>query len=209
MTEAEVVALIGYINQRWPHAPLEASAIPVWLEDLSPLPTEECGASVARWAKSGERFPPTSGWVCSDVERTAQSPVPAFDDIGQIKMRALGRALAGELYSPNSRWSPQDTARAIEVMAAAGVHESVLRFAQEKGLRAFVLMPEGDMHALDVSQQADRRDMARHYRDVTVPGWQRDPRPGLALSRARESLGEGRRGELRRLGELTEGTSDE
>jgi hypothetical protein len=48
-----------------------------------------------------------------------------------------------------------------------------------------------------MSQQARRRDAMRHYRDVTLPGWQRDPRPGLALERARRVLGPARRGDLR------------
>jgi hypothetical protein len=67
MTESEITALIGYVNQRWPHAPLDANAFPVWVEDLASLPTEECGAAVRAYARAGERFPPTSGWVCSEV----------------------------------------------------------------------------------------------------------------------------------------------
>jgi hypothetical protein len=35
MTESEITALIGYVNQRWPHAPLDANAFPVWVEDLA------------------------------------------------------------------------------------------------------------------------------------------------------------------------------
>jgi hypothetical protein len=207
MTESEVIALIGYINQRWPHAPLEDKSIPVWLEDLEDLPTEECGAAVKRWARSGEKFPPTSGWVHSEVVRAGQAAAPGFDEVGDVISRTLGRALAHELYRPDGAFSPQDTARAIEIMALGGAHEAVMRLVHEKGLRAVVMVPHGEQFGLDRNQSADRRDMARHYEAVTLKGWRDDPAPGRALERARRDLVVGRRGELRAVGELMAGES--
>lgn len=206
MTRAQVAELVGYINLRWPQMPIDEKAVPIWIEDLEPLPVEECGSAVKRYALSGERFPPTSGWVHSEVIRQSQAQPPGFDDVGTVLMRTLGRALAGELYRPDGHYSQEDTARAIQVMADNGAHEAVLRLVAEKGLRAVVMTPDGSMHALDSNQKADRRDMARHYRDVTVKGWQDDPRPGVALERAREALGDGRRGELRQLRALEGGS---
>jgi hypothetical protein len=197
MTEPEIVQLIGYVNLRWPHSALEANVIPVWAEDLASLPGEECAAAVRRWAKAGEKFPPTSGWVFSEVERQSQSTAPGFDDVGTVVERALmGREFLAEVYSPEGHYGPEQTARAIEIMAGRGAHEAVLRFVQEKGLRAVLMMPDGSRYPLDRNQSADRRDLARHYNGQTVPGWRADPSPGLALSRARAALGEGRRGEL-------------
>jgi hypothetical protein len=207
MTEPEIVALLGYINQRWPHAALDSDALPIWLEDLAELPTESCGAAVRRWAKAGEKFPPTSGWVFSEVERQSQTAAPGFDAISAEIARTLTRALAHELYRPTGAFTPDDAAEAVRIMAEAGVHEAVLRFVQEQGLREAWLVPHGEQFPLDMSQQARRRDAMRHYRDVTLPGWQRDPRPGVALERARRVLGPARRGDLhlidpaRQLGE--------
>jgi hypothetical protein len=197
MIGSEIVALIGYINRRWPHAPLDENAYPVWLEDLAELPTEECGAAVKRYAKAGERFPPTSGWVFSEVQRHAQMPAPGFEAISAEISRTLTRALAHELYRPSGNFTPEDTAFAVGVMAERGVHEAVLRFVQEVGLREAWLIPHGDQFPLDMGQAADRRNLMRHYRDQSVPGWRADPTPGVALVRARAALEPGRAGGLR------------
>jgi hypothetical protein len=200
MTQAEVAELIGYINLRWEHAPLSASVHSIWVEDLGPLPAEACLAAVRRWARSGEKFPPTSGWVFSEVERDAQASSPGFGDVGTVVERTLvGPAFLREVYSPDGHYGPEQTARAIEIMAARSAHEAVLRFVLEQGLGAVLMMPDGARFPLDRNQAADRRDMARHYNGVTVPGWRADPSPGLALSRARVALGDGQRDELRAI----------
>jgi hypothetical protein len=182
VTPAEVAFLLEMVEKRWPHA-------------------------VTRWANAGEKFPPTSGWVFSEVERQSQAAAPGFDAISAEIARTLTRALAHELYRPTGAFTPEDTATAVRIMAEAGAHEAVLRFIQEQGLREAWLVPHGEQFPLDVSQQARRRDAMRHYRDVTLPGWRADPSPGLALERARRALEPARRGDLhvidpaRRLGE--------
>jgi hypothetical protein len=207
MTPAEVAFLLEMVEKRWPHAPLPLGSADVWLEDLKGFPAAECQAAVTRWANAGEKFPPTSGWVFSEVERQSQAAAPGFDAISAEIARTLTRALAHELYRPTGAFTPEDTATAVRIMAEAGAHEAVLRFIQEQGLREAWLVPHGEQFPLDVSQQARRRDAMRHYRDVTLPGWRADPSPGLALERARRALEPARRGDLhvidpaRRLGE--------
>jgi hypothetical protein len=206
MTPAEVAFLLEMVEKRWPHAPLPLGSADVWLEDLKGFPAAECQAAVTRWANAGEKFPPTSGWVFSEVERQSQAAAPGFDAISAEIARTLTRALAHELYRPTGAFTPEDTATAVRIMAEAGTHEAVLRFVQEQGLREAWMVPHGEQFPLDVSQQARRRDAMRHYRDVTLPGWRADPSPGLALERARRALGPARCGDLhvidlaRRLG---------
>jgi hypothetical protein len=146
-------------------------------------------AAVTRFAKAGERFPPTSGWVCSEVARRSQAAAPSFDDA----QRWIARNIR---LIPYDASTPEETAAAIERMALAGAHEAVLRWVQAVGVYAVRMTPDPALMALDIGQQADRRDRARHYLGVIVPEWRDDPRPGLALERARAAL-EG--GELRRL----------
>jgi hypothetical protein len=204
MTPAEVAFLLDTVEKRWPHAPLPLGSADVWLEDLRDLPATECQAAVTRWAKAGERFPPTSGWVCSEVERRSQDAPPSFNEVGDIVARGLGRAASRELYRPNGHWSVEDTVRAVEILALAGVHEAVLRYVQEVGVGEVLTTPHGDMHALDPGQSADRRDLSRHFERVSVPGWQANPSSGLALANARRALGRGDGG-LRPVGELGRG----
>jgi hypothetical protein len=190
MTNTEITALIGYVNQRWPHAALDADAFPVWREDLADMPTEEVGAAVRAWARAGERFPPTSGWVRSEVERRAQTGPPSFDEAQQWVARHIGLIP----YGDDSR---EALALALERMAGAGAHEAVLRWVQSVGLYAVRMTPDPSLYPLDIGQQADRRDRSRDYAGRVLAEWRADPRPGLAVARAREALGRG--GELHRL----------
>jgi hypothetical protein len=189
VTPSEVSRLLGLVARRWPHAPLPPESGDVWLEDLAAVPAEEAVAAVTRFAKAGERFPPTSGWVCSEVARRSQAAAPSFDDA----QRWIARNIR---LIPYDASTPEETAAAIERMALAGAHEAVLRWVQAVGVYAVRMTPDPALMALDIGQQADRRDRARHYLGVIVPEWRDDPRPGLALERARAAL-EG--GELRRL----------
>lgn len=192
MQRSEIVGLIGYVNQRWPHAPLEEASLPVWIEDLSDVPAEEAHAAVVGFARAGERFPPTSGWVRSEVDRRAQAPAPSFDEAQRWLSRHIARV---GLVDPRG---PEDTATAIERLAMLGAHEVVLRWVQAVGIYAARMAPDGSLHGLDAGQSADRRDVARHYDRQVVSDWRSEPRAGLALERARVALGEGR-GELRRI----------
>jgi hypothetical protein len=74
-------------------------------------------------------------------------------------------------------------------MLAGGAHEAACRFVQSIGLGALCKLPDGTLQGLDVGQEADRRDMSRHYRDAVLPDWSRDPRPGVALERACQAAG--------------------
>lgn len=186
MTPSELARLIEHVEKRWPHAPLPLGAGDVWLEDLAEVPFAEAKAAVTAYARAGERFPPTSGYVLSAVVKAAQQPPPSIDDA----TRQLARLIAS--CAPYDARGPEDTATTIAALAERGVHEVVLRFVAEQGVYAVRMMPDADEFALDPNQLADRRDKARHYRDVTVKGWQQDPRPGLALERARAALGGGK-----------------
>jgi hypothetical protein len=64
---------------------------------------------------------------------------------------------------PYDASTPEDTADAIERMALAGAHEAVLRWVQAVGVYAVRMTPDPALMALDIGQQADRRDRARHY----------------------------------------------
>lgn len=192
MTPSEIARLLQTVEKRWPHAALPLGSGDVWLEDLSDVPAEEAHAAVVAFARAGERFPPTSGWVRSEIDRRAQAPAPSFDEA----QRWVGRHIARiGLVDPRG---PEDTATAIERFAMLGAHEVVLRWVQAVGIYSARMAPDGSLHALDFGQSADRRDAARHYDRQVVPDWRAEPRPGLALERARLALGEGR-GELRQI----------
>jgi hypothetical protein len=184
MTPSEVAELLERVEKRWPHAPLPLGSGDVWLEDLADVGADAAHEAVRAFSRSGEKFPPTSGWVRSEAQRRAQDGPPGFDDLDPSKWLPTRVLLHGGIYSPDGHYSAETAAKAIAVMAVNGCHEAVLRFVAERGLRAVLTMPHGDRYALDPNQMADRRDLARHYRDVSVPGWMRDPRPGLALERA-------------------------
>lgn len=186
MTPGEVARLLEHVSKRWPHAQLDTDAGDVWLEDLADVPAEEAQAAVRRWARAGERFPPPSGWVRSDVERAAQAPAPSFDDLQATLSRLLPRCSP---YSPTMTYTVADTAETVARLAEAGAHEAVLRFVAAHGVQAVKRMPDPTWQPLDRNQQADRRDMARDYRDRVLTAWAADPRPGLALEQARRSAG--------------------
>lgn len=183
---------MAIVRTLWPHSVLGPDpevALATWEAMLADATAAEVSDALHKLAADGREHAPPVGVIAHAVAVARQSVAPGFDDFGEIKMRTLGRAMAHDLYRPNGRFSPEDTALAVAIMQAHGVHEAVLRFVVEQGLRAFVVMPHGDMHALDPGQSADSRDFARHYRNVTVPGWQRDPRGGVALDRACRAIG--------------------
>jgi hypothetical protein len=184
-TPAEVAKLLGQVARRWPHAQLPPETGDVWLEDLADVPGPEAHAAVVQWARGGERFPPTSGQVRSLVEQAAQLPPPSFDEVQAV----LSRNASCLPYSPDGQHGPEDTAVAVERLAARGVHEAVLRFVAAHGLFAVRMMPDPRLAALDPNQSADRRDKARDYRDRVLPDWKADPRPGVALERCRVAAG--------------------
>jgi hypothetical protein len=195
MTPSEIARLLQVVEKRWPHALLPLGSADVWLEDLRDMPAEEALAAVTRFARAGERFPPTSGIVRSEIERASQAPAPSLDDAQRLLSRLAGRCI------PYGASSPEDTVEAIEKLAAAGVHECVLRWVQAVGVYAVRMMPDPELQPLDMNQMADRRDRVRDYDRRVVPEWRADPRPGVALERARQAaeLGDGSRGTLKLL----------
>jgi hypothetical protein len=193
VTPAEVARLLAMVEKRWPHAPLPLGSGDVWLEDLADVPAEEVRAAVTDYARAGERFPPTSGYVRSEVLRRAQVAPPSFDDAQRIVARLAASCI------PYDASGPEDTATTIERMAARGVHEAVLRWVQMVGVYAIRHTPDPELQPLDIGQMADRRDRARHFDREVLPAWREDPRPGLSLARAREALEAPRRGELRAI----------
>jgi hypothetical protein len=119
MTPAETGRLLGHIARRWPHAPLPIDSGDVWLADLAEIPAAEALAAVTRWARAGEQFPPTSGWVRSDVDRQAQTAAPSFDELQAFLSRHASLLPYGE------RNRPEDTPHAVARLAVAGAHEAV------------------------------------------------------------------------------------
>jgi hypothetical protein len=195
VTPSEIARLLQVVEKRWPHAPLPLGSADMWLEDLRDMPAEEALAAVTRYARQGERFPPTSGTVRSEIERAAQAPVPSFDDAA----RSFERALSG--FRVVDARGPADTALAIEHLARKGVHEVVLRWVQAVGIYQARMTPDPSMHGLDPGHAADRRDLSRDFERRIVPEWRADPRPGIALERARAAaeIGGGSHGSLRAL----------
>jgi hypothetical protein len=186
---SEVAELLERVEKRWPHAPLPLGSADIWLEDLADVPAGMAGSAVKAYALAGERFPPTSGWVLAECQRAMEDGPPSFDDAADLSKWIPVRVFIRELYDPNGSYSPEATARAVALMLEGGAHEVACRFVQERGLRAVATLPDGERYALDLNQSADRRDAARHFRDVSVRGWQQDPRRGLGLERACRGLG--------------------
>lgn len=196
MTGAEIARLLGRVQARWPHAKLDLDVADAWAEDLAGVPFDQAAAEVRAYALEGNRYAPGSAEIAARLIRRAQGEAPSFEDAVRLVAQRHRRALP---YNPEGRYTPADTAAAIRALASLGVHEAVLRFVQQQGLRAVLFCPDGSMHPLDPNQQADRRDIARSYRDGAMVDWQRDPQPGLAAERAQRTLDADRR-ERRQLG---------
>jgi hypothetical protein len=193
VTREEVLDVLSVVALKWPHSNLGApeEAVAGWLDELAAFDRGDVEAAVRRLSGAGREFAPTAGIVAQEVRLAQQGEPPSFDDF----MAGLGRWLPsrvflydGEgrerIYDPDANYTAVATAQAIAVMQEAGAHEAVLRFVGERGLRAVLRAPDGSRYPLDRNQLADRRDMARSYRDETVTAWRRNPQPGLALERA-------------------------
>jgi hypothetical protein len=134
MTPSEVAELLERVEKRWPHAPLPLGSGDVWLEDLADVDAGAAHEAVRAFSRSGEKFPPTSGWVRSEAQRRAQDGPPGFDDIDPSKWLPTRVLLHGGIYSPDGHYSAETAAKAIAVMSVNGCHEAVLRFVAERGL---------------------------------------------------------------------------
>lgn len=185
MTRDEVIDVLSVVAEMWPHSKLgdPEVAVALWLRELEAYDRETVEAAVRRL---GDReFAPTAGIVAGEAQRALQNPPPGFDELADAFFRAVPMPVfLREVYDANGAYTAAATARAIALLQAGGAHEALLRHVQERGLRAFLLAPDGSRFPLDPNQLADRRDAARHYRDLTLPGWRRQPGPGLALERA-------------------------
>jgi hypothetical protein len=187
VTLEEVSQVMAIVRTLWPHSamgPDPEAAVVTWRTMLADATVAEVADALHKLAADGREHAPPVGVIAHAVALGRQSGPIGFDDIDVTKWLPTRVLLHGGIYSPDGHYSTETAAKAIAVMSVNGCHEAVLRFVAERGLRAVLTMPHGDRYALDPNQMADRRDLARHYRDVSVPGWMRDPRPGLALERA-------------------------
>jgi hypothetical protein len=183
VSPSEVARLLGEIGKRWPFAPLPSGSADVWLDDLAGVSVEQATAAVRKWAKAGEKFPPTSGWVFSETVRAGQDAPPPFEAVGESLMRYQHWLP----WDPEGRFTPEEEAAAIRVLAERGVHEAVLRFIQAEGLGQCYRIRWGERGSLDIGAAADLRDRARRFSEL-VAAWRQDPTPGLALGRAERAL---------------------
>jgi hypothetical protein len=178
LIDRELTGVMAYVNLRWPHRPVNNEAFAAWREDLAGVEVAAAHAAVVRLARSGREFPPTSGTVLNEIRRAEQALPPSFEDM----MRWLSRNMWRLPYAADDRAMVQ----ALEALTYSGAHEAICRFVEQEGVYAVRMTPDPSMHPLDPNQLADRRDKARAYRDRTLPNWQADPTPGLALRRVRD-----------------------
>lgn len=177
----EVARLLQDVARRWPHCDVAPDAGDAWMVDVAELAEAEVRAAIRSWARSGRaeaRFAPTSGWVAGECARRRAAPAPSFDEL----QRWLSRHC---WLLPHEDVGGGDLADTVAALEAAGAHEAVLRFVVAHGVFGVRRMPDPSVQALDVGQLADRRDRAREYRDRVLVDWREDPRPGVALERAR------------------------
>lgn len=177
MIDADLAGIIAYCNQRWPHRPVGADSLPIWREDLGDVSVEEAHAAIRDMARAGREFPPTSGQILSHIRRANQAPPPSFEDMQRI--------LAKNMHHLSDGVNDRPIEEALQRLMNAGVHEAVCLFVAQQGIFAVRMMPDNSMHSLDPGLMADRRDKARQYEQRTIPAWEQDPTPGLALSQVR------------------------
>lgn len=190
MTSDGIGLSLAFVRSAWPHSNLGEmdEAIVQWRDGLAFANDNEVAGALRRLRDSGREHAPSVGVVVRTVKAQRQGPPPSIEDGIKLFLRKTSGRLP---YSPSGSFSQTDTANAIAVAAEGGVHEAILRFVAERGLREVLWMPDGSMHPLDPNQLADRRDMVRHYRDTTLVGWRANPEPGLALDIARTAAGLG------------------
>lgn len=179
MTLPELARLLDRVQQRWASVRIDTGAADAWAEDLAGAPFEAALGQVVAYAREGHEFAPTSGEIRRRLVVLAQATPPGFDELQAFLSRHVRSLPYGQTNSP------ADTVEALERLAEAGAHEALLRFVAAHGVYAVRMMPDPSLEGLDMNQQADRRDKARDYQRRVLPEWQRDPRPGLALERAR------------------------
>jgi hypothetical protein len=196
VTRQEAAAVVAMLKLWWPHSDLTASGISAtvdgWHEALGSFGAEEVERALRQLRDTGREHAPPLGVVVAAVRRAQQPPPPSFDDVQAY----LSRNVSLLPYGGDDR----NTASAVEALTAAGAHEAVCRWVAEVGLYTARMTPDGSLYPLDPGQSADRRDKARSYERRTIPDWEADPTPGLALQRVRERHGVLARAEgLRRL----------
>lgn len=183
MTRDEVCETLAVVALKWPHSRIGArdETIAGWLDELGPFDRASVEAAVRRLA--GREHAPTAGVVAAECRRGMQGDAPSFDEL-QAFVARHSRLLP---YESGDRVG--QTAQAVAALEAAGAHEAVLRFVAGQGAYTVRFIPDGSWESLSEGRAADRRDAARHYRDVTVRGWHANPRAGLAVERACQRAG--------------------
>ena len=182
MTREEVADLLEVADKLWSHSNLVTGdleqTIKTWHAVLEPLPASVVQDALVDMARTGREHAPGPGVVFATA-RLRSGPAPlSFDDM----QKWLSRHMSFLPYVHEG--DAHDTTLAIEILDRHGAHEATLRFVVQHGIEAIRRMPDPTLHPLDPGQQADRRDYARWYRQRTVPEWESDPTPGLALARS-------------------------
>ena len=180
MTQDQTGQVIAVVRALWPHSELGGdtdATLGAWHGLLGELPFEAVQASIMRLAKAGREHAPPPGVVARDVAIAAAAPAPGFDEV-QAYLSRNTRLLP---YAGDDR----DTLEAVVSLTRAGAHEAVCRWVAEVGLYAARMTPDPTLQPLDPNQLADRRDRARSYERRTVPAWEADPTPGLAVELVR------------------------
>lgn len=194
MTGDEVLDLLTAVRGWWPQSDVDGgdpgATAALWHAELREVDAGEALAAARRLRDSGRAFAPVLGELIAAVGAARQGDPPGFDDVQAF----IARHASALPYSPTLTHGPADTVTAIEVLAARGAHEAVLRFVAAQGLRAVKRLPDPSLQPLDRNQLADRRDAAREYAQRVVPEWRADPARGRALERAeRAAVGAGGR----------------
>jgi hypothetical protein len=96
MIESDVAALMGYVNQRWPHSPVGAAHRPVWVEDLDSVEPDAAKRAVVRLARTGREFPPTSGQIVAELARE----LIGAPDWAEVRRQLVARRRAMTQWSP-------------------------------------------------------------------------------------------------------------
>jgi hypothetical protein len=189
VTRAETSEVLAMIGLHWPHSNLGENPVQVldfWHAQLGDLPADAVAEALTDLSREGREHAPPVGVVFNRAVRGLHELPPSFEDM----LLFFSRHHRCFPYRDGHN-QPEDTVACIEALTEAGAHEAVLRFVAEQGVYAVRTIPDGSMHPLDMNQQADRRDKARHYEHRTVPAWRADPRPGLALAQASRVLERG------------------
>jgi hypothetical protein len=199
MTVDDVVEILAVVREIWPHSKVIAddprTTTKVWHGLLRNFDRQDVEEAIMDMATAGREHAPPVGVIAHAVALKSAGEAPDLDEGLRMLLRK-----AHSVYDPEASFTASHTAEAIRLGQEGGVHEAVLRFVAERGYRAVWALPDPSRGGLNMSQEADRRDLLRHYRDTTLPGWRANPTRGLALERAERAAGIDGGQDTRKLG---------